>query len=61
MSCRFKKIYTQYTILELESVDENLANLEIELTDIASVSELKKYQRSIDQVSVIVNLHSIWS
>ena len=41
---------------ELQTVDTNLANLENELSKSASAGELKLFRRTVDQISVIVNL-----
>jgi hypothetical protein len=41
---------------ELQTVDNNLANLENELSKCANASELKLFRRTIDQISVITNL-----
>ena len=40
---------------ELQTVDKNLANLKNEVSKNASAGELKLFQRTVDQISVIVN------
>ena len=41
---------------ELQTVDNNLGNLENELSISANAGELKLFRRTVDQISVIVNL-----